>query len=128
MASGLAVVAFDYAAAAELIRHGESGWLAPYEDADQFVRMAMQAARGKHRLRRIGENARQVAEGMSWSRILEQIEGHYRAAISRVHSPAVRAGTVLSAMPSGNSDPWCGELPQGGVIGNGDRAVAMDLT
>ncbi|MEN9677091.1 MAG: hypothetical protein RIS76_2987 [Verrucomicrobiota bacterium] len=128
MASGLAVVAFDYAAAAQLIRHGESGWLAPYEDADQFVRLAMQAARGTHRLRRIGENARRVAEGMSWSRILEQIEGHYRTAISRVRSPAVHAGTVRSAATPGYSDPWCGELPQGGVIANGDRAVAMDLS
>ena len=38
MASGLPVLAFDHAAAAQLIRHGENGLLAPHGDGAAFVR------------------------------------------------------------------------------------------
>ena len=37
MASGLAVLAYDYAAAAQLIRSGENGLLAPFNDTAAFV-------------------------------------------------------------------------------------------
>ena len=41
MASGLAVVAYDCAAAEEVIRHGENGLKAPPEDEDAFVVQAV---------------------------------------------------------------------------------------
>jgi glycosyltransferase involved in cell wall biosynthesis len=44
LASGLAVVAFDAAAAGALIRNGRNGLLAPPGDADAFVRAACTAA------------------------------------------------------------------------------------
>ncbi|MEO0004207.1 MAG: hypothetical protein RLZZ22_1899, partial [Pseudomonadota bacterium] len=44
LASGLALLAYDYAAAAELIRHGENGLLAPVGDPDAFVRRAIDLA------------------------------------------------------------------------------------
>ena len=44
MASGLAVVAFDYAAAGRLIRHGENGALVPFEDDAAFVATATRTA------------------------------------------------------------------------------------
>ena len=52
MASGLAVVAFDYAAAAEVIRHGANGLLAPYGDAESFARLAAGLAADPARARR----------------------------------------------------------------------------
>ena len=44
MASGLPVVAFDHAAAGQLIRHGDNGWLAAPQEAVQFVDLAARAA------------------------------------------------------------------------------------
>ena len=44
MASGLPVVAFDYAAAGQFIRHGHNGWLAAPANAAQFVELAAHAA------------------------------------------------------------------------------------
>ena len=42
MASGLAIVAYNYAAAAEHIEHGASGLLADYDDARHFTDQALQ--------------------------------------------------------------------------------------
>lgn len=44
LASGLPLVAFDYAAARQYVEHGVSGLLAPYGDEDAFVRAALQLA------------------------------------------------------------------------------------
>src|SRR5260221_8025234 len=44
MASGLAVVAYDYAAAQQYLRHGVSGLLAPRGDAGEFAQMAARLA------------------------------------------------------------------------------------
>lgn len=51
LASGLPVVAFDYAAAAELISHGQNGWLVPFNDTAGFLAASHHAARhvaGRH--------------------------------------------------------------------------------
>lgn len=45
MASGLATVAFDYAAAAQFIRDGRNGWLASKGDEDHFLEKTHEAAR-----------------------------------------------------------------------------------
>src|SRR5262249_50285165 len=44
MASGLAVLAYDYAAARQYLRHGASALLAPYDDAAAFCEMAARLA------------------------------------------------------------------------------------
>lgn len=44
LASGLPVVAFNYAAAAELVRHGVNGFLAPLSDSDEFIANALAAS------------------------------------------------------------------------------------
>src|SRR5262245_15403640 len=61
MASGLPVVAFDHAAAGQLIRHGDNGWLAAPTEAVQFVDLAAHAAGDRGALRTMGERARQTA-------------------------------------------------------------------
>ena len=45
MASGLGIVAYDYAAAREALRHGESALLAPFGDAHAFIAQAERLAR-----------------------------------------------------------------------------------
>jgi len=73
MASGLGVLAFDYAAPRLVIRDGENGWLAPFGDEDAFVnRTQAIAARWKDAALR--QSARQSASDFGWGRVIEQFE------------------------------------------------------
>jgi glycosyltransferase involved in cell wall biosynthesis len=74
MASGLAIVAYDYAAAAEYISHGRNGLLAGYDDPVEFVRLAAALFEDRSRIREFGMRARQSAEKLAWSRVVEQFE------------------------------------------------------
>src|SRR6266446_6577944 len=74
MASGLAVVAYDYAAAQQYLRHGASGLLAPRGDAGEFAQMAGQLARNRKLVSRFGLEARHAAEAASWDRAFDDLE------------------------------------------------------
>jgi glycosyltransferase involved in cell wall biosynthesis len=74
MASGLPVLAFDHAAAGQLIEHGCNGWLAPPHDAAAFVRLAQCLALDRDAARRSGEAARRSALDLGWDTVLRQIE------------------------------------------------------
>jgi glycosyltransferase involved in cell wall biosynthesis len=74
MASGLGVVAYDYAAAARLIRHGDNGLLAPFDDRAAFVQAAVALARDPAQRMRLRERARETAGQIGWEQILTQIE------------------------------------------------------
>lgn len=98
MASGLGVVAFDYAAASQLIRHGESGWLAPLNDMTAYLRAASEAATDLGAARRIGAQARMAVRNLDWGQIVSQIESQYHKAIraAREPEPAVLVGPALA--------------------------------
>ncbi len=74
MASGVAVTAFDEAAAHEHVRVGENGWLVPSGDGDAFVATALSAASDRERLKRMGNAARSTAEALGWHRVIEGLE------------------------------------------------------
>jgi glycosyltransferase involved in cell wall biosynthesis len=74
MASGLPVLAFDHAAAGQLIEHGESGWLAPYGDAPAFVQLAQMLAQDPVGARRAGLAARRSTLDLGWDGIVRQVE------------------------------------------------------
>jgi len=74
LASGLAVVAFNYAAAEVHINHGESGMLAAFDDREDFTRAAVALASDPDLVARLRPAARRVAEGISWDRICGQFE------------------------------------------------------
>jgi glycosyltransferase involved in cell wall biosynthesis len=80
MASGLAVVAFDYAAAGELISDGVNGVLAARADGEDFVARAAALAVQPARVREIGERARATCAAQSWDRVVQQLEGVLLAA------------------------------------------------
>ena len=93
MASGLPVLAYDYAAAGTLIRSGDNGVLAPFDDRDGFIAQAIDLARDPARLASIGERARASALELSWERIVEQLEAVFAATIERgplAAAPALR--------------------------------------
>ncbi len=80
LASGLSVVAFDTAAAAEHVREGVSGWLAPVEpsrvDADTAFHAAL--ARATSNIWRadapLRQAAREAALRADWPRVLQRFE------------------------------------------------------
>jgi glycosyltransferase involved in cell wall biosynthesis len=72
MASGLAVVAYDYAAAHTHIRDGENGLLAPYRDSQAFVDAAVSLARRPQALREIRRQARLSAVSVDWQHVVDQ--------------------------------------------------------
>lgn len=74
MASGLAVVAFDYAAAAENIVHGSSGLLAQFDDTAAFVQQAAALAADPARIGEFGLRARAATEQLAWDRVIGQFE------------------------------------------------------
>lgn len=74
MASGLAVLAFDYAAAAELVRHGHNGVLAPLGDEDAFVRRACDLVTNPGLVAQMRLAARQTALAQDWAHIIDEVE------------------------------------------------------
>jgi glycosyltransferase involved in cell wall biosynthesis len=73
MASGLPVVAFDCAAAAQLVTP-DSGALAAPHDATAFLAHARRAAQDRSRLRARGAYARERAVLLDWRRVVDDLE------------------------------------------------------
>ena len=74
MASGLGIVAYDYAAAREVLRHGDSALLAPFGDAALFIAHAERFAREPELAPRLGKAARSAAESCTWDRIVADLD------------------------------------------------------
>jgi glycosyltransferase involved in cell wall biosynthesis len=79
MASGLAVVGFDYAAAAEHVVQGENGCKAAFGAEDDFVALGVRLAEEPARIRALGRAARTTTLSLSWDNIFQRLEGHYRS-------------------------------------------------
>jgi glycosyltransferase involved in cell wall biosynthesis len=75
MASGLAIVAYDYAAARQHLAHERSALLAPVDDEAGFVRAAQRLVGDLPLARRLGLAARAEAESLTWERIVGDFEG-----------------------------------------------------
>jgi glycosyltransferase involved in cell wall biosynthesis len=102
MASGLGVVAFDYAAAHMHITTNENGLLARTGDAQEFTDSTRQLIQNELLLKRFRTNAAKYALQYSWSAIVEQFESilfshtnkneqaAWRPALESVPQPAER--------------------------------------
>ena len=87
MASGLAVVAFDYAAAQRLIRHGENGALVPFGDHAAFVATAVRTAADLANCRVLGARARVSVMALDWDSIAQQVEGVMASVMRAIERP-----------------------------------------
>ena len=96
LASGLAVLAFDHAAAAHLIRDGNNGLLAPLGDEKAFVERAVRLAAQPDEARALRPRARQTMLGHGWPRIVAQVEAVMSAA-ARPGRPGCPASIVAHA-------------------------------
>lgn len=74
MASGLATIAYDYAAAHQHIRHDVNGLLVPYGDTAAFVAQAHGLAADQARVQRLRTAARATVEPLTWEHITGQLE------------------------------------------------------
>lgn len=81
LASGLGVVAFDQAAAAQHIHHGHNGALAGADDEYGFIESACWLLETPETLRRVRLNARQHAARQGWPAIVELFEQHLHNAM-----------------------------------------------
>ncbi|MBN8486968.1 MAG: glycosyltransferase family 1 protein [Burkholderiales bacterium] len=89
MASGLPVLAFDYAAASRLIVDGVNGATVHFGDQAAFIARASALACQPEALRGMGRRARQTAEAQRWESVVESLETIYRTVIdAAAHSPA----------------------------------------
>ena len=81
MASGLAVVSYDYAAGAELIESGLDGILVACDNEVQFQRSAAALAASAPMRRTMGQRARVRACANGWPAVLARFEGVLQQAI-----------------------------------------------
>lgn len=95
MASGLPVLAFDYAAAGRLIRHGDNGLVVPLHDSEAFVAQAQWLAQQADRGAALGRAARQTALAQPWQGVVAQVEALMRTALAQ-RSTTATPFTALS--------------------------------
>ena len=92
MASGLAVVAFDDAAAGQLITHGQSGLLVPKGRAEDFPAAAIQLAHDQDLRKRLGQMARERVERLGWASVIRHVEDVYGLTTARASHRAFDHG------------------------------------
>lgn len=101
MASGLVVVAYDYAAAKLHIRHGETGVLAPYGDSRAYVDTAASMVWDPQAISRIRHQAREYVASISWSRVVERFEslltGAREQSLELAESATGRPDSILTS-------------------------------
>lgn len=96
MASGCAVVAFESAAAGELIRSGVNGWLAGPGKESDFIAATRVAAFDAAARRAVAEQARMTARRLDWGDITARFESVLEGAIAH-REPAFRLTGLQAA-------------------------------
>jgi glycosyltransferase involved in cell wall biosynthesis len=86
MASGLPVVAYNYAAAAQLIQPGENGVLVPFSEQASFIQAALALALNPTQRLSMGAAARHTASQWDWDRIVARFEGVLQTVIRQADS------------------------------------------
>jgi glycosyltransferase involved in cell wall biosynthesis len=112
LASGLAVVAYDYAAARQHIVHEKSGWLVPFGNSTAFTNAAKELAESPARMVNLKQNARAAADRLSWDRIagefaknLREVVDGYSAQPSSPNDAPVKKSSQPSLPPQSTSLP-----------------------
>jgi glycosyltransferase involved in cell wall biosynthesis len=86
MASGLALVAFDYAAASQHVRHGDNGLVAHMGNESEFVRLAVDLANDPTRIGDLGIRARQSVLDLNQDSVNRKIETLFMNAAGGEHA------------------------------------------
>lgn len=91
MASGLALVAFDHAAASQLVRQGENGLLAPPGDAQAFCRQLAELLDHPQRRQALGRQAREDMLSQGWDEVVMRFETLLRQRAASAVAPDTMA-------------------------------------
>src|SRR5512139_750530 len=91
MAEGIPVLGYDYGGNRDIIRHGETGYLARVNNIDDLAQGLEYCTEYRDIL---GDNAREVAKEYTWDKVCQQLAGIYWEAV--VAQPA----TVSVIIPS----------------------------
>lgn len=86
LGSGLAVGAFDYAAAHEFIRHGENGLTAPVGDEAAFIANAVRLVREPALRERLATRGALTARELSWDAIVDRFLADLQEAAQEFHA------------------------------------------
>jgi glycosyltransferase involved in cell wall biosynthesis len=105
MASSLAVAGFDYAAARQFVRDGDTGLSVPCGEPDQLVAAAVRLARDPDLRSRLGPAARAMVEPQSWEKVIARFEADLFSA-SGGEPPPARPGPVAQSCPT-QPEPMC---------------------
>jgi len=82
MASGTPVLAFDCAAATEVIEDGKNGWLVQGEDAEHYVLKALEITESAETLHKAKTHAADSIRPWDWQEIVSQVEVIFRNALT----------------------------------------------
>ncbi len=83
MASGLAVVAYNYAAAREHIRDGVNGKAVAFNDESAFLHAAEELARDDAQRQQLASAAALTGAGISWDAVIDRFAQLLEAAVER---------------------------------------------
>jgi glycosyltransferase involved in cell wall biosynthesis len=103
MASGMAVVAYRYAAASELIESGMNGVTVAKHDTMAFCEAAKTLLNNWPQTRAMGVAARATAETLGWERLIEELETAFFAAIENASSQSTADNTIGAIGTTGTS-------------------------
>ena len=95
MASGLAVSAFDDAAAHEFIRSGDNGLTATIGDSESFIANALKLASDRELRHRLGAAARATALELDWGNVIDGFEKDLTQ-ISEAYPPKRKTNRYVS--------------------------------
>ena len=93
MASGLAVLAYDYAAARQYIDHGTNGLLATPNNAQSFITQGLDLINDNFDIQKLRAHARQTTLDISWDKVTKKLEDNYQDLLlnshlkDKLHSP-----------------------------------------
>lgn len=77
MASGLVVLAYDYAAPKQYIRSWQNGVTVPFADSTAYLSTARELATRQAEWNTLRKNARQTAISISWDTVVDSLETRY---------------------------------------------------
>jgi glycosyltransferase involved in cell wall biosynthesis len=99
MASRLAIVAFDYGAARQCLRHRASALLAPYGEVAPFVEAAQELAADPRLREQLREGAVAAARGLTWARVIDDLEAIFGDLVTRSRAARLTTTTGSAGAP-----------------------------
>lgn len=98
LASGLAVVAYNHAAAADLIADGQNGRLAGAGDATQLIHIALEVANSPAQMQALRQCAAPSIAHLQWAAVYDGFVASLQSAIARHHAAVPRPTAQVSSL------------------------------